>query len=101
MNCRMSPVSAAAPHSRACFKVQALNDEFSLNEAQSGPALQALWSKVSLYSLRPGEQHVVKFLLLLPLGALIVSFYRAVIGISTFGTFGPALLGLAFLDLKA
>ena len=32
------------------------------------------------------------FLLLLPIGALIVSVFRTVIGITTFGTFGPALL---------
>src|SRR5262249_28480426 len=56
---------------------------------------------LSLYNLRPADQHLVKFLLLLPLSALIVSLMRTVIGIATFGTFSPALLGLAFLDLKA
>jgi hypothetical protein len=94
-------IRTSGPPFQIAFKVQPLRDDFSLSDTQSWPALRALWSRVSLYSLRPGEQHVVKFLLLLPLGALIVSFYRTVIGISTFGTFGPALLGLAFLDLKA
>src|SRR5262249_30549916 len=70
---------------------------------ENGPPSPAaiFWRKMSLYSLRPVEQHLVKFLLLLPLGALIVSVFRTVIGIPTFGTFSPALLGLAFLDLRA
>jgi hypothetical protein len=32
---------------------------------------------------------------------LIVSVFRTVIGVFTYGTFAPALLGLAFLDLRA
>ncbi|TMQ31627.1 MAG: hypothetical protein E6K70_22425, partial [Planctomycetota bacterium] len=58
------------------------------------------WWRLSLYRLRPAEQHVVRFLLLLPLAALIVSVFRTVIGVFTYGTFAPALLGLAFLDLR-
>jgi transglutaminase-like putative cysteine protease len=59
----------------------------------------SFWRKLSLYRLRPPEQHLVRFLLLLPLAALIVSFFRTVIGLPTFGTFAPALMGMAFLDL--
>src|SRR5205814_2879140 len=64
-------------------------------------ANQRFWRAVSLYTLHPAEQHVIRFLLLLPLGALIVSVCRTVIGVATFGTFGPALLGLAFLNFRA
>jgi hypothetical protein len=59
------------------------------------------WEKISLTSLGRGERKLVGFLLLLPLAALIVSFVRTVIGVPTFGTFSPALLGLAFLDVKS
>jgi hypothetical protein len=83
------------------FVVQDLHDPLGLGEDQSPSGMRSLWLNLSLYTLHPAEQHVVKFLLLLPLGALIVSIFRTVIGVSTFGTFGPALLGLAFLDLKA
>jgi transglutaminase-like putative cysteine protease len=62
---------------------------------------KTIWRNLSLYNLRPAEQHVVKFLLLLPIAALIVSFMRTVIGIPTFGTFSPALIGLMFVDLKS
>jgi hypothetical protein len=59
-----------------------------------------LWRKMSLSQLRPEEQVWVKFLLLLPVGALVVCFFRTVIGINTYGTFGPALLGLVCRDLR-
>jgi hypothetical protein len=70
-------------------------------EAYPGSPAQRFWRRLSLHGLRPGEQHLVKFLLLLPLSALIVSIFRTVIGVPTFGTFSPALLGLAFLDAKS
>jgi hypothetical protein len=55
---------------------------------------------VSLASLPPAEQQLVRFLLLLPLATVIVCFFRVVIGIRTYGMFAPALLGLIFSDLK-
>ena len=72
-----------------------------MQKTPDSAAARSLWQKLSLYGLRPAEQHLLKFLLLLPLAALIVSVYRTLIGVPTFGTFGPALLGLAFLDLQA
>jgi hypothetical protein len=69
--------------------------------AQPPSAAKTFWRDLSLFSLRPVEQHVVRFLLLLPLAALIVSFVRTVIGVPTFGTFSPALIGLMFVDLKS
>jgi hypothetical protein len=82
------------------IQAQALHDAHSRDPDSAPTTMRLFWRYVSLYSLRPAEQHLVRFLLLLPLAALIVSFYRTVIGITTYGTFGPALLGLAFLDLK-
>jgi len=63
------------------------------------PKVEALLAKLSLYSLPPVEQRLVEFLLLLPIAALIVCIYRNVIGLGSFGTFAPALVGLAFRDL--
>jgi hypothetical protein len=58
-----------------------------------------LLSKLSLFALPPAEQRLVEFLLLLPIAALIVCLYRNVIGLGSFGTFAPALVGLAFREL--
>jgi hypothetical protein len=91
------PITSRGAQVRARFHVDALETG---GREPSTPAKE-FWRRLSLYSLRPAEQHLVKFLLLLPLAALIVSIYRAAIGVPTFGTFGPALLGLAFLDLRS
>jgi hypothetical protein len=61
--------------------------------------VKTFFRRISLHNLGPEEETLVKFLLLLPLAAVIISVFRTVIGIVTFGTFGPALLGLAFRDL--
>jgi hypothetical protein len=66
-----------------------------------GPWLRGLFRRASLSTLPPAEQHLCEFLLLLPVAALIVCLTRNVIGLVTFGTFAPALLGLAFRDLAS
>jgi hypothetical protein len=46
----------------------------------------------------PLEVHqVLSLILLLPLGALVTSIFRTMIGIRTFGTFTPALIALSFV----
>ena len=62
-------------------------------------SLRQLLGRLSLYALPPAEQRLVEFLLLLPLAALIVCLYRNLIGLASFGTFAPALVGLAFREL--
>lgn len=52
----------------------------------------------SIYSLPIEQQSIFKFILLVPLGAVIVIFLRVVIGIRTAGTFMPVLLAIAFIQ---
>ncbi|MFL5243373.1 MAG: 7TM domain-containing protein [Gemmataceae bacterium] len=80
------------------FLVERNNLEESLGEVS---ALRRWLVRSSLYMLPPAEQRLVEFLLLLPLAALIVCLYRNVIGLASFGTFAPALVGLAFRDLHS
>jgi hypothetical protein len=63
--------------------------------------LRRLMLALSLHGLPPAEQRLVEFLLLLPIAALIVCLFRNVIGLVSFGTFAPALVGLAFRDLHS
>ncbi|MBV9122800.1 MAG: hypothetical protein JO112_05555, partial [Planctomycetes bacterium] len=63
--------------------------------------LHRFLKQVSLDTLPPPEERLVEFLLLLPVAALIVCFYRHLIGVSSFGTFAPALVGLAFRELHS
>jgi len=62
--------------------------------------MQAFWRATALASLPPAEQQLARFLVLLPLAAVVVSVFRVLIGIRTYGVFAPALLGLIFRDLK-
>ncbi|MDB5310112.1 MAG: Transglutaminase-like superfamily protein [Gemmataceae bacterium] len=68
--------------------------------AADEPRIKTFWRIVSLASLPPPEQHLTRFLLLLPVATVVVSLFRVVIGVRTYGVFSPALLGLIFRDLK-
>lgn len=57
-----------------------------------------IWFLLSLHNLPVSAQAVYRVLLLIPVGALVVTFVRAVIGLKTFGTFMPILLALAFRE---
>ena len=63
--------------------------------------LKRMFLKLSLFALPPAERRLVEILLLLPIAALIICIFRNVIGLSSFGTFAPALIGLAFHDLHS
>jgi hypothetical protein len=62
--------------------------------------LKRLMLNYSFDTLPPAEHSLVKFLLLLPIAALIVCIFRNIIGLNSFGTFAPALIGLAFRELR-
>jgi hypothetical protein len=68
-------------------------------DANDSSQLRHWLTRLSLYALPPAEQRLVEFLLLLPIAALIVCVFRNIIGLESFGTFAPALVGLAFRDL--
>jgi hypothetical protein len=65
--------------------------------AQDGTGL---WDRLSLLTLPPKTQLVFRVLLLVPLGALIVSLFRNFVGVPTSGTFMPILLALALRETK-
>jgi hypothetical protein len=52
----------------------------------------------SIYSLPIAQQSVFKFILLVPIGTLVVIFMRVIIGVRTAGTFMPVLLAIAFIQ---
>ena len=71
----------------------------SEDTAASSSGIKEWLLRISLFALPPAERNLIEFLLLLPLAALIVCCYRNLIGLASFGTFAPALIGLAFRDL--
>ncbi len=61
------------------------------------PPVDQPWS---LYILPVHFHSLTKMLLLIPIGTLIVALTRIIIGIPTFGTFGPILLAIAFQEVS-
>jgi hypothetical protein len=78
-----------------------LVEKFASHPAGDRPPAYRFFAAASLYDLPPGEQKLAELLLLLPAAALIVCLFRNVIGVQTFGTFAPALVGLAFRELHS
>ncbi|MCX6875516.1 MAG: UUP1 family membrane protein [Verrucomicrobia bacterium] len=62
--------------------------------------LEHLVDTVSSFSLPPRTQAVYRILLTVPLGALLVIFFRNLIGLQTFGIFMPVLIALAFRETR-
>jgi hypothetical protein len=58
----------------------------------------SLFYTFSLYSLPISAQMSMYIILLLPLGAVMISFFRNIVGFSTFGIFTPALLTIFFIE---
>jgi hypothetical protein len=56
--------------------------------------------RVSLATLPADTQQLVRWLLVLPLGALLVACFRNLVGLNTFGIFMPILLALAFRETQ-
>lgn len=90
-------VRGPGPDPKLTFLAQPITDRPAADE----PVSVAFWRAVSFSSLPGPEQHLVRFVLVLPLGAVVVSFFRVVVGTKSFGVFTPALLGLIFRDTRA
>lgn len=58
----------------------------------------SFFARYSLFLLPLSTQYMFRILLLLPLGSLVLAFFRNFIGIRTFGIFLPVLLALFFTE---
>lgn len=87
-----------AKNSRVRFSVLA-NDVPSRSIALSQGHDEALTLvDFSIFSLPIEQQSIMKFILLIPVGALVVVLMRVLIGLRTAGTFMPVLLAIAFIQ---
>ena len=80
------------------FLVERLGKDDAAPEKSS---VRRAFESLSLYQLPPSDRRLVEVLLLMPVAALVVCVSRNVIGLGSFGTFTPALIGLAFHDLNS
>jgi len=66
----------------------------------SAARVDSVFADFSPLALPVDSQNVYRVLLMVPLGALIVVLMRTFVGISTFGTFMPVLIALAFRETQ-
>ncbi len=75
------------------------SEEFTIREYRDELIQADSWLlNHSLYMLPSSIQAVIKTLLLIPLGAVVLVFFRNIIGFKTFGIFMPVLLALFFKE---
>ncbi|HON77422.1 MAG TPA: UUP1 family membrane protein [Spirochaetota bacterium] len=73
--------------------------EFTINEYRKELQESKSWLlQFSLYTLPMQVQAIFKILLLIPLGGVVLAFFRNIIGFRTFGIFMPILLALFFKE---
>jgi hypothetical protein len=82
--------------------VTGLGSTFSIVRLPPGPGYggSARRDPMAILDLTrlPMEMHdVLSLILLLPLGALVTSVFRTIVGVRTFGTFTPTLIALSFI----
>lgn len=61
---------------------------------------QPFWYEASLLALPVQVQNVYRILIMVPVGAFVVVVLRTLVGVTTFGTFMPVLIALAFRETE-
>lgn len=86
---------------------EVVDSSVSVKANNDNSITRALWKaeqqdnaflKFSLFSLPISTQMLMQVLLLIPIGGLVIAFVRQVVGLTTFGTFMPVLVALAFRE---
>jgi hypothetical protein len=73
-------------------------EEAIAGAVRRGQITTPLMLKFSLLGLPVNTQAVYRIMLLVPIGTLLLVLLRNVVGIKTFGTFMPVLIGLSFRE---
>jgi hypothetical protein len=84
----------------AVMSVAVSQEEAILSAIERARFVTPTFLELSLFRLPVQTQSVYRVLLLIPLGAFLVVIFRNVVGISTFGTFMPVLIALAFRETQ-
>lgn len=81
------------------YNQRILSEEFSIKEYHKElRKKESVFMSLSLFLLPISTQNVFRFLLLIPLGVIVLAFFRNIVGIKTFGIFMPILLALFFKE---
>lgn len=76
--------------------VQPNTDKGLTNAIRQGEKVSNILLDYSLFNLPLANQRIFQVLVLVPIGALVISVLHQMIGLQTFGTFTPILIALSF-----
>jgi len=96
---QMASVSGAVLHDLQISVRRRIESALDL-AARRGELSESLVGRISILNLPIQTQSVYEVLLLVPFGILVIVFLRNFIGLSSFGTFAPVLIALAFRETE-
>lgn len=77
--------------------IKSISSSLRLAGQRAKIANQKTWFDYSIYNLPILEQNTLKWLMIFPLGILLIVLMRNVIGIQTMGTFTPMLISMSLV----
>lgn len=77
--------------------IKSVSSSINLAGQRAKLAHQKTLFDYSIYNLPIGEQNTLKWLMIFPLGILVIVLMRNVVGIQTMGTFTPMLLSMSLV----
>ncbi|MBR2299562.1 MAG: UUP1 family membrane protein [Alphaproteobacteria bacterium] len=78
--------------------LKSVTSSFEMAEHRAEMSSTAKLYNFSIYRLPLLEQNILKWLMVFPLGILVVVFMRNVVGVPTMGTFTPMLIAMSFVQ---
>lgn len=78
--------------------LKSVTSSLKMAEHRADVTSTAKYYAFSIYSLPLAEQNTLKWLMVFPLGILVVVLMRNVVGVPTMGTFTPMLVAMSFVQ---
>lgn len=78
--------------------LKSVTSSFKMAEHRADVSATAGYYAFSIYNLPLAEQNILKWLMVFPLGILVVVLMRNVVGVPTMGTFTPMLVAMSFVQ---
>lgn len=78
--------------------LKSVTASFKMAEHRADVTSTAKYYAFSIYNLPLAKQNILKWLMVFPLGILVVVFMRNIVGVPTMGTFTPMLVAMSFVQ---
>ena len=86
-------------HSQIRFSVlKSVTSSSKMAEHRASVTSTAKYYAFSIYNLPLAQQNILKWLMVFPLGILVVVFMRNIVGVPTMGTFTPMLVAMSLVQ---